>query len=120
MWLTIAERSVLPLRPCAQGGCWECHASVWPRTRIPRPCAWLTIRSALAKLKEPRDGSVASHFISFSGVAALNSRLRIVTYVESLSLLAATAAPKYRPPFAAAEAPSVVAAKAGVASIAAV
>src|SRR5262249_21250135 len=48
---------------------------------------------------------------SFSGVTWLNSRFRIVVYAVSLSLLAATAVPKYRPDWAA-EAPRVVAASA--------
>jgi hypothetical protein len=34
------------------------------------------MRSALPKLKEPWLGSVASHFISFSGVTMLNSVCR--------------------------------------------
>src|SRR6266566_4007805 len=77
--------------------------------RMPWACAWATIWSPAPKVKLPWEGSVASHFISFSGVTLLNSRSRIVEYVESPSLLAATAAPKYRPVCAAA-APSVLAA----------
>jgi hypothetical protein len=40
--------------------------------------AKLTIRSRRLKVKLFCDGSVASHFISFSGVAMLNSRPAIV------------------------------------------
>ena len=79
MWLIIAWRSAEPLRFCAQLGCCECHASACPRTFMPRLNAWLTIRSALLKLNWFCCGSVASHFISFSGVTELNSRLRMLT-----------------------------------------
>src|SRR2546423_2424836 len=110
MWLSITLRSVLasPIE-LTQPGSWLCHTSVWPRIRCPWAWAWDTIWSAGPKLKLPRDGSVVAHFISFSGVIMLNSRSRIVLYVESPSLPAATAVPKYRPDWAAA-APSVVAA----------
>ena len=67
---------------------------MWPRIRCPCAVAWLTIWSAGPKLKLPRDGSVVSHFISFSGVIMLNSRSRIVEYVELPSFPAATAVPK--------------------------
>jgi hypothetical protein len=60
-----------------------------------------------------RLGSVASHFISFSAVMLLNSRRRMVEYVLSPNLPAATAAPKYRPDCAAA-APNVDAAACAV------
>ncbi len=52
-------------------------------------------------MNELRVRSVASHFISFSGVTELNSRSRMPVYVPSPSLPAATAAPKYRPDCAA-------------------
>src|SRR3954454_5856456 len=115
MWLTIAERRALPPRLCTQPGCCECQASAWPRTRCPLAWAVLTIRSPLVNVNEPWDGSVATHFISFSGVTMVNSRLRIPVYVLSPSLPADTAVPKYRP-VAAADAPSVVAAPADVAT----
>ncbi len=60
-------------------GCCECQARVWPRTRIPWLRAWLTIRSALLYENRPWLGSVASIFISFSGVTMLNSRFRMPT-----------------------------------------
>lgn len=41
---------------------------------MPLACAKLTIRSAAVQLNEFWAGSVASHFISFSGVAMVNSR----------------------------------------------
>ncbi len=44
---------------------------------MPWARAWSTTRSAAEKVKVPRLGSVASHFISFSGVAELNSRSRV-------------------------------------------
>jgi hypothetical protein len=53
-----------------------------------------TIESAGLKLKFPREGSTVSHFISFSGVIMLNSRSRMVEYVESPSLPEDTAVPK--------------------------
>src|SRR3954468_18920772 len=113
MWLSITLRSVFasPIE-LTQPGNWLCHTSVWPRMRCPCASAWPTIWSAGPKLNEPRDGSVVSHFISFSGVIMLNSRSRIVEYVELLSLPAATAVPKQRPGVAAC-APSVAAACAG-------
>jgi hypothetical protein len=43
-----------------------------------RLCAWLTIASAAPKLNWPWDGSMVSHFISFSGVTPLNSVLRVL------------------------------------------
>ena len=60
------------------------------------PLAWAcaTSRSPLLKLNWFRDGSVASHFISFSAVTMLNSRFRMPTYVLSDSLFTATAVPK--------------------------
>ena len=95
MWLSITLRSVFASRmELTQPGSWECQTRVWPRMRWPCASAWLTIWSAGPKLNEPREGSVASHFISFSGVIMLNSRSRSVEYVESPSLPAATAVPK--------------------------
>lgn len=67
--------------------------------------------SADEKLNELRDGSVVSHFISFSGVTPENSVVQVLRYWASLRWLAATAAPKVRPE-AAAAAPSVDAAEA--------
>ncbi|CAM5560439.1 hypothetical protein SGLAM104S_01447 [Streptomyces glaucescens] len=61
---------------------------------MPRLWAWLTIRSAAAKLNAPRLGSRASHFISFSGVTESNSVLSVETYGASPRWLAATAVPK--------------------------
>ena len=102
MWLFITLRSVFAsVMPLTQPGSWECQTRVWPRTRCPREVARLTIWSAGPKVNEPRDRSVASHFISFSGVTELNSRSRIVEYVPSPSFPAATAVPKYRPDWAA-------------------
>ena len=80
MWLSMTERSVVAsVMELTQLGNCECHTRVWPRIRCPCACAWLTIWSAGPKLKLPRDGSVVSHFISFSGVIMLNSRSRIDT-----------------------------------------
>jgi hypothetical protein len=45
-------------------------------------------------VKLPWLGSVASGFISFSGVAMLNSRAAMVVYVESLRWLVLMAVPK--------------------------
>ncbi len=56
------------------------------------------------------EGSVASHFISFSAVTWLNSRLRMFMYVESPIRPAATAAAEVATPVWAAAAPSVEAA----------
>ncbi len=95
MWLFITLRRVLAsVMDLTQPGSWECQTRVWPRIRWPCAEAWLTIESAAAKLNEPREGSMASHFISFSGVIILNSRSRMAEYVESPSLPAATAVPK--------------------------
>src|SRR3954451_497965 len=112
MWLFITDRRLFAsvMLETQLGSC-ECHTVVWPRIRCPWAWAWLTIWSAGPKLKLPRDGSVVSHFISFSGVIMLNSRSRMDTYVPSPSLGAATAVPKYRPEVAAC-APSVLAAAA--------
>ncbi|RAO57416.1 hypothetical protein LUPAC06_02982 [Micromonospora saelicesensis] len=77
-WFSIALRSAVPSMLCIQPGCCEYQARVWPRTFQPREMAWFTIRSALLKVKLFCCGSVASIFISFSGVMALNSRFRIV------------------------------------------
>ncbi len=98
MWLFITLRSVFasPMELTQDGSC-ECQTVVCPRMRWPWARAWLTIWSAGPKLKLPRDGSTASHFISFSGVIMLNSRSEIAAYRESPSLPAATAVPKYRP-----------------------
>jgi hypothetical protein len=95
MWLSITLRSVLAseMDVTQEGNC-PCHTSVWPRIRWPCAVAWLTIWSPGPKLKLPRDGSVVSHFISFSGVIMVNSRSRMPEYVESPSLPAATAVPK--------------------------
>ena len=79
---------------CIQPGCWECQASVWPRTCLPFCVAQLKIRSPLVKLNWFWFGSVASIFISFSAVTMLNSRFAIPVYVPSFSLLAAIAVPK--------------------------
>ena len=65
-----------------------------PRTFMPLRWAWFTIWSAEPKVKEPRVRSVASHFISFSGVTELNSVLSVETYGASPRWFAATAAPK--------------------------
>src|ERR1041384_368658 len=114
MWLFIAPRNVVASRmPLTQLGICACQTSVCPRNRWFWLRALLAMRSAELKVKVLRDGSVASHFISFSAVTELNSRLRIVVYCESPSLPAATAAPKYRPDWAAA-APRVVAASAAL------
>ncbi len=78
MWLSITLRSVAAsvIEP-TQLGNWLCQTRVWPRIRCPWADAWLTIWSPGPKLNDPRDGSVVSHFISFSGVIALNSRSRM-------------------------------------------
>ncbi len=95
MWLSITLRRVLAsVVDLTQSGSWECQTRVWPRMRWPCAVAWLTIESAGAKLNDPREGSVVSHFISFSGVTILNSRSRMVEYVESPSLPEDTAVPK--------------------------
>jgi len=73
-WLSIALRSAVPLRLPTQGGCCECQARAWPRSFAPRLVAKLAIWSPALKLKTLFCGSVASHFISFSGVNWLNSR----------------------------------------------
>src|SRR5690242_21308509 len=91
MWFSITLLSVLAslIEPTQDGSCWY-QTRVWPRIRWPWALAWETIWSAGPKLKLPRDGSVVSHFISFSGVIMLNSRSRIVVYCELLSLLVGT------------------------------
>jgi hypothetical protein len=76
--LISAWRSAVPLNVCIHPGCWLCHASVWPRTRSPLLRAHWAMRSPLAKLNWLRFGSVASIFISFSGVTMLNSRRAMV------------------------------------------
>lgn len=77
MWLSIAVLRSVALNPLTQPGSWECQTSVWPRIFMFLACAWATIWSAAAKLNELRVPSVASHFISFSGVTALNSVSRV-------------------------------------------
>jgi hypothetical protein len=95
MWLCITVvRSLAEVMLVTHPGNCECQTSVCPRNLAPFCAARFAIALALPNVKVPRDGSVASHFISFSGVMALNSRLSRVLYVESLSLLAATAVPK--------------------------
>lgn len=66
MWAFIAVRRSWAPSGLTQEGSWECQTRVWPRTSMPWLCAWSTIRSAEVKVKLPRLGSVASHFISFS------------------------------------------------------
>src|SRR6266498_1641854 len=66
---------------------------VWPLA-----IAEFTTASAPAKLNWFWLGSVVSHFIAFSGVTPLNSRLRTVRYIASLaSGLVSTAAPMMSP-----------------------
>ncbi|GGU43908.1 hypothetical protein GCM10010178_40590 [Lentzea flava] len=65
--------------------------------------SWVSLTTR-SKVKMPRDGSVKSHFISFSGVTEPNSRSRIPEYCPSASSCAAIAAPKYLPDCAAAAA----------------
>ncbi|CAG7612886.1 hypothetical protein SBRY_100087 [Actinacidiphila bryophytorum] len=117
MWLSIADCRSDADRLETQEGSWLCQTRVWPRIRCPCDWAWETIWSPGPKLKFPRDGSVVSHFISFSGVIMLNSRSRIAVYAEVPSFPAGTAVPKYRPDCAAA-APSELAAAAWVANVA--
>src|SRR5690242_12656709 len=117
MWLFITLRRVFAsVMPLTQPGSCECQTRVWPRIRWPWLRAWLTIWSAEPNVKLLRDGSVASHFISFSGVIIENSRSRIVVYCASLNRKAATAAPKYRPDWPAA-APRVEAAAVACGSV---
>ena len=52
-----------------QDGSWECQTSVCPFTFMPCCAANATMASARSKVKRFGVGSVASHFISFSGVA---------------------------------------------------
>ena len=74
MWLVMAaETSAALVRLLTQEGSWLCQTSVWPLTFILFCCAKLTTWSAGPKVNVPRDASVASHFISFSGVTKLNS-----------------------------------------------
>jgi hypothetical protein len=61
---------------------------------MPWPWAKPTTRSAAVQLKVFCAGSVASHFISFSGVAMPNSRAAMVVYAVSPSLPALIAVPK--------------------------
>ena len=69
MWLFIAaRRSSGSVRLETQLGSCEYQTSVCPLTFIPWASAKSTTASAAAKVKFPRVGSVASHFISFSGV----------------------------------------------------
>ncbi|CAG7612685.1 hypothetical protein SBRY_100054 [Actinacidiphila bryophytorum] len=117
MWLSIADCRSDADRLETQEGSWLCQTRVWPRIRCPCDWAWETIWSPGPKLKFPRDGSVVSHFISFSGVIMLNSRSRIAVYAEVPSFPAGTAVPKYRPDCAAA-APSELAAAAWGADVA--
>lgn len=79
-----------------------------PRTCLPFGVAQLKTRSPSVKLNWFWSRSVASIFISFSAVTESNSLFAMVVYADSLSLLAAIAAPKYRPDCAVAS-PSVVA-----------
>src|SRR4051794_35528362 len=112
----MALRSDVPDMFCIQPGCCEYQARAWPRTRLPLLVAQFRTRSPLVKVNWFWFGSVASAFISFSGVTIENSRLAIVVYVESLSRLAAMAVPKYRPLPAAADCRVLPAAAAGTAS----
>src|SRR3954451_17121447 len=114
MWLIMALRRAVPDRAEYQPGCWEYQARVWPRTCLPFWVAQLKTRSALVKLNWFWLGSVASIFISFSGVTMLNSRLAMVVYAPSPRWAVLMAVPKYRL-LCAAAAPSVLsAASAGI------
>ena len=55
-----------------QSGNWECQTSVWPLTFMPFCWAKALIASPLANVNMFWVGSVASHFISFSGVTKSN------------------------------------------------
>src|SRR3954465_12180691 len=105
MWLFFAVCTAEPVRPLTQPGSWLCQTSVWPRIAMLWLCAWLTIASAAPKLNDPWDDSVASHFISFSGVTPGYSLSRGRAYWASPRWLLATAAPNVLP-FAAAAPPS--------------
>src|SRR5262249_5652004 len=77
-----------------QPGSWLCQTRLWPRIVSLLAVAKFTIWSAAPKLNWPWLGSVVSHFISFSGVTELNSRLTPAEYFVSLArALAWTAVP---------------------------
>src|SRR5579859_6692632 len=103
-------------RLLTQPGSWLCQTRLWPRTRSLCEVAKLTIASPGPKLYEPLDGSMVSHFISFSGVTMLNWVPARLLAEELLRSLWPTATQKYRPLVAAAP-PSVVAADALPASM---
>src|SRR6185437_5104730 len=104
--LIAASRSVPEVMLLTHGASWLCQTRVWPRIFMLWLCAWLTRLSAAAKLNVPRDGSVVSHFISFSGVRPVNSVSKVLMYWASPTWPLATAAANTRPLAAAAE-PSV-------------
>ena len=56
-----------------QAGSWECQTSVWPLTFMPFCWAKAAIASPPPNVNTFWVGSVASHFISFSGVAKSNA-----------------------------------------------
>ena len=64
-----------------------------PLTAFPLDTAQLTRVSGFPKLKDPREGSIASHFIELSGVTAPNSALRMFAFPTILRVLGSTIAP---------------------------
>jgi hypothetical protein len=68
---------------------------VWPLTSLPPATAQLTMVSALPYEKLFCEGSVASHFISFSGVtcpievleSALIVKAKVITHAEQMSVV---------------------------------
>src|SRR6185437_6840241 len=111
MCASIAALTWLVGRLVTQEGSWFSQTRLCPRTRSPWEVAKLTIASPGPKLYEPLEGSMVSHFISFSGVTMLNWVPARLAAEELLRSPWPTATPKYRPLVAAAP-PSVVAADA--------
>ena len=72
MCSSIAARSSRGPSSRTQPGSWKCQTSVWPRIFCLASRARSTIASAGPNSNFPRSGSVASHFISFSGVTLEN------------------------------------------------
>ncbi len=90
----MALRSAAPDRRCIHPGCWECQARVCPRTRMPCWAAHVEIASPAPNENWPWRGSVASGFISFSGVTMLNSRAASAVSVALARLGVPNAVPK--------------------------
>lgn len=88
MWFSITLiRVALLLIWFTQFGNWEYHTRVWQRICFPFCVAQLATWSAPLKLNCPRLGSVASHFMAFSGVMEPNSDLIMFCSLLSLRMV---------------------------------